>query len=345
VQVKISEMNTNYSKIFSLTLMIFSCFLNGCKGQTTAQNNSLNLTATILLPNVIGRIDHLTFDNKNKIVFVAALGNNTVEVVDLKSNKVIHTIKNLSEPQGLVFIPESNSLIVANGKNGECDEFSTTTFQKIASVNLGDDADNVRYDATDKKIYVGYASGGIAIIDATTFKLISKIELSGHPESFQLDKVAKKIYVNVPDQHQIEIIDLAKNVVAGKWIMTKAKANFPMALDETNHRLFIGCRHPAKLLVIDTQTGKTISSFDIDSDTDDIFYNKPNKEIYVSCGGGYIDIFTQLDANTYKENGKVETKSGARTSLFIPELNQLIVASPSEFTRQADLLIYNTKIR
>ena len=345
------------SKIFLLSLIAF-CFI-ACNAQTTFQNNPLNLVTTIPLPNVSGRIDHLTFDSKNKIVFVAALGNNSVEVVDLKSNKVIHTIKNLSEPQGLAFIPESNSLFVANGRNGACDVFSvgvhlnnTTTFQKTTSINLGDDADNVRYNAADKKIYVGYASGSIAIIDATTFKLIAQIKLSGHPESFQLDKSANlpagkagKIYVNVPDQHQIEIIDLSKNVVVDKWMLTEAKSNFPMALDETNHRLFIGCRHPSKLLVIDTQTGKTISSLNIDSDTDDVFYNSTNKEVYVSCGGGYIDVFTQLDANTYKANGKVETKSGARTSLFIPELSQLIVASPSEFTREATLLIYNTKFK
>ncbi len=221
-----------YLKISSIALIIF-CFVS-CNAQTTFQNNPLNLVTTIPLPNVSGRIDHLTFESKNKIVFVAALGNNSVEVVDLKSNKVIHTIKNLSDPQGLAFIPESNSLVLANGRNGACDVFNATTFQKTTSINLGDDADNVRYDATGKKIYVGYASGGIAIIDATTFKIIAQIKLSGHPESFQLDKSANlpagkagKIYVNVPDQHQIEIIDLSKNV---------------------------------------------------DSDTDDVFYNSTNKE-------------------------------------------------------------------
>ena len=333
----------NYTKIFLPLLIVYSSFLSSCNAQTTPENNSLNLIATIQLPNVSGRIDHLTFDNKYKILFVAALGNNTVEVVDLKNKKVIHTIKNLSEPQGLAFIPEKNSLFVANGANGECDVFNATTFQKTASMNLGDDADNVRYDAINKRIYVGYASGGIAVVDATTFKIISQIKLSGHPESFQLDKSANKIYVNVPDEHQIEIIDLTKNVVVDKWIMTEAKSNFPMALDETNHRLFIGCRHPAKLLVIDTQTGKTISSLNIDSDTDDIFYSSTNKKLYVSCGGGYINVFTQLDANSYKTNGKVETRSGARTSLFIQELNQLIVASPATLTRKAALLIYNTK--
>ena len=150
--------------------LIFVCFLfNGCNAQP--QNNSLKLIATIPLPNVSGRIDHLSFDNKDQVIFVAALGNNTVEAVDLKSKKVIHTIKDLHEPQGVVFIPENNSIFVANGDNGECDIFNAGTFEKTTTIKLPGDADNVRYDAAGKNIYVGYGNGGIAIIDATTFKV------------------------------------------------------------------------------------------------------------------------------------------------------------------------------
>lgn len=329
------------SKIFFFIIIAF-CF-NGCHAQTSSQNQSLQLITSITLPNVSGRIDHLSFDSSHQIIFVAALGNNTVEVVDLKNKKVIHTIKNLHEPQGLAFIPESNSIFIANGDDGECDVLNSEAFQKITTIKLSGDADNVRYDAADKKIYVGYGDGGIAIIDVTTFKLITQIKLSGHPESFQIDKSAKKIYVNVPDEKQIEIIDLEKNIVTDKWKMTNATSNFPMALDEINHRLFIGCRHPAKLLIIDTQTGKSISTFSIDNDVDDIFYNPVTKEIYLSCGGGYIDVFKQTDANTYTTNGKISSHSGARTSLFIPELNQLIVAFPSGFNNDASLLIYSIK--
>ncbi len=330
-------------KLFFIVIICVCFLLNGCNAQT--RNNSLKLIASISLPYVSGRIDHLSCDAKHQMIFVAALGNNTVEVVDLKNKKVIHTIKDLHEPQGVAFIPESNSLFVANGDNGECDVFNAETFQKITSLKVSGDADNVRYDVADKKIYVGYGSGGITIIDATTFKLITQIKLSGHPESFQIDKSEKKIYVNVPDEKQIEIIDLNKNVVTDKWKMNDATSNFPMALDEINHRLFIGCRHSPKLLIIDTQTGKTITSFSIDSDVDDIFYNITNREIYLTCGGGYIDVFKQTDANTYTANGKISTHSGARTSLFIPELNQLIVASPSGFNSNASasLLIYSIK--
>jgi DNA-binding beta-propeller fold protein YncE len=325
---------------FQLFIVLSFCSRNA---QTQLNNNSIKLITSISLPDVSGRIDHLAFDKAHQIVFVAALGNNTVEAIDLKNKKVTHSIKNLHEPQGVIFISESNSIFVANGDNGECDVFNANTFRKTNSIKLSADADNVRYDATAKKIYVGYGNGGIAVIDATNFKLLNEIKLDGHPESFQIDKAANKIYVNVPDEKQIEIIDLTKNVVIDKWKMTEATSNFPMALDNINHRLFIGCRHPAKLLVIDRQTGKTISALNIDGDTDDIFYNSNNKEIYVSCGSGDADVFKQSDANIYITNGKISTRSGARTSLFIPELNQLIVAAPSHFGKEAVLFVYSAE--
>lgn len=330
-------------ELFCQTIIAFCFCLNGCNSQTATQNQSLQFIAAIPLPKVSGRIDHLTYDSKRHLIFVAALGNNTVEVVDFITKKVIHTIKDLDEPQGIAFIPDSNSIFIANGGNGECDVFNGDTLKKTASIKLSGDADNVRYDAIDKKIYVGYGNGGIAIIDTNTFKIISEIKFSGHPESFQIDESAKKIYVNVPDEQQIVVIDLEKRMVENKWKLTQAKSNFPMSLDETNHRLFIGCRHPAKLLVLDTQTGESISSLDIDGDVDDIFYDDSSKQIYLSCGGGYIDVFKQKEVDTYIPNGKTTTHSGARTSMFIPELNQLIIASPSSFGNNAELLVYDIK--
>jgi DNA-binding beta-propeller fold protein YncE len=202
-------------------------FASGCKAQS--QTNSLQLFETIPLQNVSGRIDHLSFNEKNNLVFIAALANNTVEIVDLKNKKVIHSIKNLHEPQGVAFIHENNSLVVANGDNGECDVFNAATFQKTNSIQLGDDADNVRYDATNKKIYVGYGSGGIAIIDATTFKLISEIKLPGHPESFQINKQEKKMYVNVPGEKQIVVSVLPISVlIENHPHYLKAHFDYPM---------------------------------------------------------------------------------------------------------------------
>jgi YVTN family beta-propeller protein len=331
-------------KFKAITILIIASCFHYCFAQTSAPNQKLELLTSIQLPNVIGRIDHLAFNNKNQTIFVAALGNNSVEVVDLKNRKVIHSIKDLHEPQGIKYIPESNTIFVANGENGECDIYNADTYQLITSIKMpGGDADNVRYDKTAGKIFVGYGDGGIAVIDAKTSKQLADIKLPGHPESFQLSSDSKKLYVNVPDMQMLATIDLDKFTITDKWKIEIAKANFPMALDADNHRLFAGCRNPAKLLVINSESGNIITQIDIDSDTDDVFYDSLSKQIYVSCGGGYVDIIKQNGADKYEVTSRIESRSGARTSLFVPELNQLLVAAPARSGNEAQLMIYEKK--
>ncbi|HEX2977446.1 MAG TPA: hypothetical protein VHO68_16050, partial [Bacteroidales bacterium] len=186
-------------------------------------------------------------------------------------------------------------------------------------------------------------NGGIAVIDSKTLSLVEDIELPGHPESFQVDEDAGKVFVNVPGMHQIVVIDLNKNKITEKWEITEASSNFPMALDTAGHRLFVGCRNPAKLLIIDTGSGKTVASLNIDKDTDDVFFDSIRKKIYASCGGGYLDIISQDGPKNYYSASKVETRSGARTSLFIPELSQLVIAAPASSGDQARLMVYSIK--
>ena len=314
-----------------------------CSGQVKTNNSGspLKLITTVLLPDVSGRIDHMAFNSQKQLVYVAALGNNTLEVIDLKNRKVIHSIKGLSEPQGIRYVPDNNTIFVANGGNGECRIFNADSYQQLASVKLGDDADNVRYDPASKRIYVGNGEGSIAVIDAISFKLLADIKLPAHPESFQLEKA--KIYVNVPNARLVEVIDVGKFMISATWKVDEATANFPMALDTMHHRLFIGCRHPAKLLVLNTETGKTITSLDTDSDTDDLFFDYFSKQLYMSCGNGSIVVFQQVTPDKYETVSKTETRSGARTSLYIPELNQLVVAAPARFGKEAQLMIYGRR--
>jgi YVTN family beta-propeller protein len=330
-------------KLITVIPAICSFFLINNILQAQLRDHSPELNSSIPLPNVLGRIDHMDFDSKRQYIYIAALGNNTVEVVDIRNRKVVHSIKGLREPQGVVYIPETNSIFVTNGYNGDCDFFDADSFVMIKSIKLSDDADNVRYDSIDKRIYVGYGTGGMAVIDAITLNLLKEIKLSGHPESFQIDKLTHKIYVNIPFKNQIEVIDLGKNMVTDTWQLTQAESNFAMSLDEISHRLFIGCRHPAKLLVINSESGQTIASSDSDNDADDVYFNRLDKLIYLSCGNGNIDVFRQIDANTYKTIGKVASHPGAATSLYIAELDQLVVASPAGFNSKASLLIYNLK--
>jgi YVTN family beta-propeller protein len=326
--------------IIFLLGMVLSCTSQA--GNTKVQD-LLKQVNTISLPGVKGRIDHFSFNEKKNILFVAALGNNSVEVIDLKAGKVIHSIKALEEPQGVVYISENNSLMVASGGDGTVKAFDADSYKLLNTIKLSGDADNIRYDETEKKAYVGYGSGGIAIIDVINFKKIAEIPLSGHPESFQIDKSSNKIFVNVPDPNQIEVIDIKTQKVTTKWSMGNVRSNFPMAFDETNHRLFIGSRSPAKLTVLNSENGKNINFLDIDEDIDDIFYNPNNKIIYLSCGAGYIDIIKQVNKDEYKVISKLYTASGARTALFIPSLKELLLAVPAYVYGSAEIRGYLVK--
>ena len=308
-----------------------------------AEAGPLRMVQTIPLPNVEGRIDHMAVDLKRQRLFIAALGNNTVEILDLRAGKRIQTITGLHEPQGIGFVPELDRIFVANAQSGTCEVFDGSLFKRIKSIKLSDDADNIRYDAAARRVYVGYGNGGIGIIDAATGDQLGEIKLDGHPESFQLEKFGPRIFVNIPTSQKIAVVDREKRATITSWPIARATANFPMALDETHHRLFVGFRKPAKLSVFDTESGKVVTNLDSPGDADDIFYDGTRRRIYVSGGDGFIGIVQQQDADHYKTLTKIPTASGARTSLFVPELSRLYLAVPHLGSQTAEVRVYEVQ--
>jgi DNA-binding beta-propeller fold protein YncE len=300
----------------------------------------LKLAQTIALGGVEGRIDHFAFDAAGERLFVCALGNNTVEVLDLRKGERVHSITGLGAPQGIAYIPELDRLFIANDRGGICKTYDAKSYQNVGEIDFKDDADNVRYDDSSKRLYVGFGSGGIGIISAPESKAIGSIRLSAHPEAFEVEKQGKRIFVNVPNARHVAVIDRDKSEVINTWRTDLAFENFPMALDEANHRLFVGCRLPSKLVVLDTESGKVIAKIDISGDSDDVFYDGKRHRIYAICGAGKIDIIEQTDANTYKASAKIGTANGARTGLFVPERDTLFVAVPHRGSQQAAIRCY-----
>src|SRR5438034_1078137 len=308
-----------------------------------AQAKTLQLTQTIRLPGVEGRIDHMELDATSDRLFVCALGNNTVEVLDLRKGERIHSITGLGAPQGIAYIPELNRIFVANDKGGICKIYDGKSFQAVGQLDFKDDADNVRYDSPTKKIYVGFGSGGIGVVNAPDGKQVGSIKLSAHPEAFELEKNGKRIFVNVPNSRHVAVIDRNKTEVVATWKTDLAFANFPMALDEANHRLFVGCRLPSKLVVLNTESSDVVARIDISGDPDDVFYDSKRHHIYAICGAGKIDVIEQTDANNYKALTKIDTAEGARTGLFVPEHDTLFVAVPHHGSQKAEIRAYRVE--
>src|SRR5262245_22752568 len=311
---------------------------------SNAQSAPLKLKQTIPLLGVEGRIDHLASDPSGQRLFVCALGNNSLEVLDLRKGERVHSITGLGAPQGVAYVPDVNRLFVANDKGGICKIYDGKSFQPVGELNFKDDADNVRYDEAKKKIYVGFGSGGLAVVNAPDGKQVASVNLNAHPEAFQLERNGSRIFVNVPDSRHVAVIDRDKGEVVARWRTDLAFGNFPMALDEANHRLFVGCRFPSRLVVLNTDSGNVVAKTDISGDSDDVFYDSKRHRIYAICGAGKIDIIEQqADPKTYKALTTVDTANGARTGLFVPERDTLFVAIPHRGSQPAEIRSYQVK--
>src|SRR5215469_6457998 len=309
----------------------------------------LSLESYIAVPDVKGRIDHFSVDVTGQRLFVAAVENHTVEVVDLKSGKGIHTISDLAEPQGVFYDPTTNHLFVACGLDGVTKVFDGNSFQVLATVKFPDDADNIRYDPRSKGVIVGYAgakqlrkreegTGGLGFIDSNG-KKTGDIVVDAHPEPFQLEKSGSRIFVNVPEKKEIEVIDATRHSVTTRWPVS-AEDNFPMALDEANHRLLVGVWNPPQLLVFDTTTGKQVGAGEIAGKTDDLFYDSDRRRVYVLTSVGYLEVFDQKDADHYNRIARYPTPSGSQTGLFVPEWGRLFVAVRAQSGENAEVRIY-----
>lgn len=310
-------------------------------GSTVTTSTTLEKIQVIPLSNVNGRIDHMDVDVDGGRLFVAELGNNSIDIIDLMKGKRIHSITGLDEPQGIVFVPEAKKFYVSNAGDGTVDVFNSDSYALVKKINLSSDADNMRYDSDQKLVYVGYGNGALGLVDTVTDNLIGSIKLGGHPESFQISyELQPGIFVNVPGDDSIQVVDGQKRDAIAKIPNTDVHGNYAMALDEDSRRLFVVYRQPSQLSVISVDSGRPIAKLNVVGDADDIFYDNKNRQIYVTGGEGYLQVISQDDANTYHEVVKIPTDNGARTSLYVPETDRLYVAIPSYFGQDAQIQVY-----
>jgi DNA-binding beta-propeller fold protein YncE len=336
--------------LFLVSLLALSC------SAAPQDSQVLSLKSHIALPNVKGRIDHFGVDVKGQRLFMAGVGNHTLEVIDLQSGKRVRTIRDLAEPQGVYYDAVTNRLYVACGLDGVTNIYDGTTFQPLGTVKFPDDADNIRYDARSKSVIVGYAgakelrkrtegTGGLGYIDASG-KKTRDIVIDAHPESFRLEEQGTRIFVNVPDKKEIEVIDDVKGAVIARWPVTSAGNNFPMSLDEAHHRLFVGCWTPPRLLVFDTDAGKQVASLEIGEpgvvrgNTDDLFYDPSRGRVYVLNGLGSIEVFQQIDPDHYERIAAIPTPPGTRTGLFVHEWGKLFTGVLQQGEKDAEIRVY-----
>lgn len=317
-------------------ILIAACLLASAP---RAPAQALVLEGRIELPSVRGRIDHLAVDVAEGRLFVAALGSDSLEVVDLKEGKRIDRIQGLHEPQGVAYWPESRRVFVANGSGGGVQAFLDGKAPAMASAPDLDDADNLRFDPKTRLLYTGYGKA-LAAINPDTLRVMQRIDLAGHPESFQLDDAGRFIYVNVPSASHIAVVERTSGRVVATWALAAASSNFPMALDESRKRLFVATRQPPLLIAYDLASGKEVDRLRICGDADDLFVDHSRQRLYVVCGQGLVEVVGAAEGNRLRVVERTATTQGARTGLFVPGLARLFIAVPSRGGSVAEIRMY-----
>ena len=341
---------TRFRAICMMLAVLLVSVLAAAQELPTDETAPLVLVRIIPIPGVLGRFDHMAVDNSSGRVFAAIYGNDSVEVIDTARGRRARSIQEeFLKPQMVAFLPDLNRIVVSSEGDGSCKVFDADTYKLIDTVRFSDDADQLRYDPAAKRVYVGYgdaAESAIGVFDATTNKKVGEdFKLGAHPESFQLEEKGPKIFVNLASVSQIAVIDRNTRKI-DKWKLQSAGTNFPMALDEAHRRLFVAARKPARLLVLDMDTGKEIASLPGAIDTDDMSFDPDRKRIYVTSGEGFIFVYQQIDADRYQRIAKIPTAIGARTSAYTGQVgkhNTFYLAVPARANREAELWLYETR--
>jgi DNA-binding beta-propeller fold protein YncE len=333
---------------FSLVSIAALAKLTDAQRVAPGRDKPLVFTEAIPLEEAKGRFDHFALGRG--VLFISALGSNAVEAIDVGGRVLDHTITGVPDPQGLAFSPDANKLFVASGR-GKVYVYDGKSYDLITTVDFEGGADNLRYDAASKRVYVGCGddekTGAIAMIDASSNqRLEEEYKLGGEPESFQLERSGPNIYVNVPGLKQIVAINRVTKQIT-HWPLKGAEGNFPMALDEADHRLFVGVHVPPRLAVFDTSAGRQVALLPSVQDSDDLYFDADRKRVYMPGGEGFIDVFQMNDPEHYQLLAKIPTGIGAKTAGYYGKqgkgFDRFYLAVPARGGQPAEVRIYTVQ--
>lgn len=328
---------------------LFILLSSGALFAQSSTASPLTLEKTIALPEGAGKFDHFAIDLKGNRLFIAATGNHSVEALDLNSAKVTETLSGLGKPHGLAWIPGTSTLYVSDGIQGDLKIFTGSPLTLTGSVQLSADADDIAYDAKAKLLYVGHggtdaaAPARIAAVHTTSRTLTADIPVSAHPEGLDIDPATRRIFANIADSAEVLVIDGSTHTQASVWKLTRAKENVPLAYDSEHQLLFVGCRQPARLVVLDGNSGREVTDLPADSGADDLFYDAQLHRVYLIAGAGAIDVYQVSPDKAVSAEGVVRTAPGAKTGLFVPSQHALYIGAPDAGGERARILLYSTQ--
>lgn len=293
--------------------------------------SEFKLVQSIQLKGAEGGLDHVIVDAKNQRLFLANKANNTLDIVDLKTNSLVQQIEGQQGVQGVAYAADLDRIFVSLGAGGFCNVFDGKTYKLLKTIKFKDDADNVRYLPRNHTVYVAHAESAMGVIDANSFDVKADVKLPASAEGLQPESVRPRLYLATPQPSQVVVINTDQNEVIGRFPVKGAgNKAYAVAVDEANRRLFVACRKVPAVVVLDSDSGKEIARVTIPDGVDDIHYDADRKRIFASCGEGFVADIKVVDANHYELAEKLPTIKDAKTCYFSPTEGKLYVAVPRQ---------------
>ena len=316
-------------------------------GDPTAAPATLIGRSTSWKPQYSGDFDHFGVDTKRNKLLLAAEDHGTLEVFNLDTGAHEQTLTTFSTPHAILYLPEKDRLIVTDSGKGGTRVLDAATYKVLGYIDLAPGADSMAYDKATNLLYI--VSGGKDVdmkecylneVDPYSGKVYRKLRFdSDHVEAVRVEEHGNRLFVNVADKNRVDVVDKKTLQVIAHWPLTGAQTNLSMGLDEADHRLFVGTRNPSKLIVLDTDTGKSVASLDAPATSDGLFYDNVHKRIYIPGGDGYLGVFQQNDADHYTELARVASAKGAKSGMLWKPLDRIYLASsPGDNNKGGEIL-------
>jgi hypothetical protein len=316
--------------------------------QSQTASSGLKIQQTITLEGVKGKFDHFAMDEAGKRLFAASTGNQSVEVIDLAAGKVVDSLKGFAKPHGLAWIASTRTLFVSDGGKGELAIYSGWPLKRVETLSLSEDADDMVYDQATGLLYVGHGGTNaanpaeVAVVDAKKHNLVTNLAVATHPEALEIDAKSDRIFANIADAGQVAVIDGKTHSMSATWTLKSAKDNTPLAYDQADGVMLIGCRRPARLIALDARQGSELSILSSSAGADDLFFDRATRRAYLISGEGAIDSVELAAGGILKPVTVTRTVSGAKTGLLDPASGLLYIGIPGT-NASAAIRIYQTK--
>ncbi len=342
--------DSNWSRCFLLLLSAAMPLLAAAGGPADT-DSGLRLLARIPVPGMTGTWDHLAADARTGRLFANAQDIHSLKVFDLQSNRFIRTITGpFNRNQGAALLGNTGQLAISNGRSGTVTLLDSTTLEPPGkSVGIGLGADLMAYDAATKMLYVDHGGrdsnrgfGAVAIIDTARDELVADIPTDLRPAAMAIERSGARLFVCIPNANQVAVVDRPSRQITARFDLTNSKKPVSITFDEADKRLFVLTRTPAQLVVLDSDTGRTVTALPTVDEAEDVFYDAAHHRLYTTGLEGVVHCYRQLTPDHYELAARVPVKPHAGSSLLIPELNRFVVAVAQHGNEAPEIWVYET---